>query len=53
MRKPLIPSWITTFIKIFIRRRPQTSVTLRFAAPVSRQGKNIDLPLLKARQSMS
>lgn len=53
MRKPLIPFCITILIKIFIRRRPQTSITVFLAERGFRQGMNMDVPLLNRRQLIS
>lgn len=53
MRKPLIPSTITSRIKIFIRRRLVTASTVCRAALVSRHGIKMEAPFLNARQFTS
>lgn len=53
MRKPLIPSQMTTFINMLIRRRRVTPITCVFARGGSRHGMKIDVPLLNARQLIS
>lgn len=44
---------MTTFIRTFIRRRRHTVETCSSALRTSKQGRNIDLPFLNARQLMS
>lgn len=53
MRKPLIPSSITIFINILIRRRTQTHDMVRLASFGLRHGMKIDVPFLKALQLIS